>query len=278
MEVREKEGGTSVPSPLEGERQGEGSDIAVLPRFYSELRLAVFHGRRYNRNMSETALIVGAGPRTGGAIGRLAAADGMKVALAARAPDKLSALAGEIGARTYGCDATKRDEVDRLFAAVESELGVPDLVVFNPAGRVAGAIQDIDPEDAERSLAILNGAFLVARAAARGMVARGSGTIAFTGALTSVKAPAGQSVIAMYKFGIRGLAQALARELHPQGVHVGHVYVVGGIAPLDPASRKGEDANALGDEIARAFLTLHRQHRSVWSWELGIGPWSGEVA
>jgi NAD(P)-dependent dehydrogenase (short-subunit alcohol dehydrogenase family) len=228
--------------------------------------------------VAEVALIVGAGPRTGGAIGRLAAAEGMQVALAARTPDRIAGLASEIGAKTYGCDATQRDQVDRLFAAVESDLGVPDLVVFNPAGRVAGAIQDIEPQDAERSLAILNGAFLVAQAASRGMIARGSGTIAFTGAATSVKAPAGQSVIAMYKFGIRGLAQALARELHPKGVHVGHVYVLGGIAPLDPAQRQGEDANALGDEIARAFLTLHRQHRSVWSWELGIGPWSGEVA
>ncbi len=228
--------------------------------------------------MAEVVLIIGAGPRTGGAIGRRAAAEGMSVALAARAPDKIASLAGEIGAKTYACDATKRDQVDKLFAAVEAELGVPDLVVFNPAGRVAGAIQDIDPNDAERSLAILNGAFLVAQAAARGMVARGSGTIAFTGAATSVQAPAGQSVIAMYKFGIRGLAQALARELHPKGVHVGHVYVMGGIAPLDPASRKGEDANALGDEIARAFLALHRQHRSVWTWELGVSPWTGEIA
>ncbi len=227
--------------------------------------------------MTETALIVGGGPRTGGAIGRLAAAEGMKVALAVRHPDRIASLAAETGARTYACDATKRADVEALFAAVESDLGAPDLVVFNPAGRVPGPIQDIDPNDAERALAILNGAFLVAQAATRPMVARGSGTIAFTGAVTSVKAPAGQSVIAMYKFGIRGLAQALARELHPKGVHVGHVYVLGSIAALDPAQRKGEDANALADEIARAYLTLHRQHRSVWSWELGIGPWSGEV-
>ncbi len=227
--------------------------------------------------MTETALIVGGGPRTGGAIGRLCAAEGMKVALAVRTPDRIVPLASEIGARAYACDATKRDQVEALFAAVERDLGAPDLVVFNPAGRVAGPIQEIDPNDAERSLAILDGAFLVAQAAARRMVARGSGTLAFTGAQTSVVAPPGQSVIAMYKFGIRGLAQALARELHPKGVHVGHVYIVGGIAPLDAAARKPGDANALADEIARAFLTLHRQHRSTWSWEIGVGPWSGDL-
>ena len=220
--------------------------------------------------MAGVALIVGAGPRVGASVARLCADDGMQVAAATRGAPKWD-VAG-LGGRAYSCDATERADVDRLFASVTRDLGAPDLVLFNPAGRLAGNIEAVNPDELERPLGILRGAFLVAQAAAKGMLARGSGTILFTGASTSVEAPAGQSAIAMYKFGIRGLAQALARELHPKGVHVGHVYVMGSIAQLDaPAA---DDANAEADAIAEAFMTLHRQHRSVWAWELGVTPWT----
>jgi NAD(P)-dependent dehydrogenase (short-subunit alcohol dehydrogenase family) len=223
--------------------------------------------------MTETALIVGAGPRLGLLTGRVCAANGMKVALAARSPDKIAPDAGAFGARAYACDATKRADVERLFESVGKDLGAPDFVVFNPAGRLAGRIETINPDEFERPLGILRGAFLVAQAAAKGMLARGSGTILFTGAATSIQGPPEQSAIAMYKFGIRGLAQALARELHPKNVHVGHVVVSGGIGALGDA----KDTSARPEEIARAFVALHRQHRSVWAWETIIGPWSGQV-
>jgi len=224
--------------------------------------------------MAEVALIVGAGPRLGASLARLCAAEGMAVAVAARGAPRWDTHA--IGARAYACDATKHGEVELLFESVARDIGVPDLVLFNPAGRLAGTIESIDPNELERPLGILRGAFLVAQAAAKGMLARGSGTILFTGASTSVEGPPLQSAIAMYKFGIRGLAQSLARELHPKNVHVGHVYVIAGIAEL--GAKPGGDGNALSDEIAKAFLSLHRQHRSVWSWELGIAPWTAGIS
>jgi NAD(P)-dependent dehydrogenase (short-subunit alcohol dehydrogenase family) len=223
--------------------------------------------------MSEIALIVGAGPRLGLLIGKACAADGMRVALAARSPAKIAEAASAFGARAYACDATQRADVERLFESVGTDLGAPDLVVFNPAGRLAGPIETINPDELDRPLGILRGAFLVAQAAAKRMLAKGSGTILFTGASTSVQGPPEQSAVAMYKFGIRGLAQALARELHPKNVHVGHVVVSGGIGALGDA----KDTSARPEEIAKSFLALHRQHRSVWAWETVIGPWTGQV-
>lgn len=218
-------------------------------------------------------MIVGAGPRLGAATARLCAAEGMRVAAVTRSAPKWDVAA--IGGRAYACDATEGDDVARLFDTVARDLGPPELVLFNPAARVVGSIESIAPADAMRPMAILQGAFLVAQAAAKAMVARGSGTILFTGSSASVVAPAQQGPVAMYKFGIRGLAQALARELHPQNVHVGHVYVNNAIAELD--ARSPDDANARAEDIAQAFLTLHRQHRSAWAWELGVGPWSAGV-
>jgi NAD(P)-dependent dehydrogenase (short-subunit alcohol dehydrogenase family) len=223
--------------------------------------------------MAEVALIVGAGPRVGAATAKLCATQGMRVAAATRGAPKWDVAA--LGGRAYRCDATMRTDVERLFADVARDLGPPDLVLFNPAARVVGAIETIAPEDAARPMAILSGAFLVARQAATAMLARGSGTLLFTGSSASVVAPANQGPVAMYKFGIRGLAQALARELHPQNIHVGHVYVVNAIA--DPDAAGHDDANARAEDIAAAFLTLHRQHRSAWAWEMGVSPWTGGI-
>jgi NAD(P)-dependent dehydrogenase (short-subunit alcohol dehydrogenase family) len=223
--------------------------------------------------MAEVALIVGAGPRLGAATAKLCAADGMRVAAATRGAPKWDVAA--LGGRAYACDATKRGDVERLFAEVARDLGPPDLVLFNPAARVVGTVETIAPEDAARPMAILNGAFLVAQQAAKAMLARGSGTILFTGSSASVVAPPQQGPVAMYKFGIRGLAQALARELHPKNIHVGHVYVVNAIAELEATG--DADANARAEDIAAAFLTLHRQHRSAWAWEIGVSPWSAGI-
>jgi NAD(P)-dependent dehydrogenase (short-subunit alcohol dehydrogenase family) len=228
--------------------------------------------------MAENAIIVGVGPNLSASLARLFAKEGMQIALAARNADKLKTLQQETGARAYACDASKPADVAKLFESAERDLGPPNLVVYNASGRARGPITEINPEDVERALAVgAYGGFLVAREAAARMLKQGSGTILFTGASASVKGFANSSVFAMGKFALRGLAQALARELHPKNVHVGHIVIDGGIS-VDGANRpgapdRGPDAWLHPDEIAKAYLALHRQHRSVWAWETEIRPW-----
>src|SRR5882724_6370614 len=182
---------------------------------------------------SETALIIGAGPGLSAALARLCASQGMRVALAARRIDKLAGLAGETGARSYACDASKRADVDALFAAVTRDLGVPDLVVYNASARSRGPLVELDPAEVENALLVTCfGGFLVGQAAARLMLPRGTGSIQFSGASASVKGYANSAPFAMGKFGLRGLAQSMARELAPKGLHVAHFVIDGGIAPV----------------------------------------------
>ncbi len=226
--------------------------------------------------MSETALIIGAGSGLSAALARLFAREKMRVALAARRTEKLAPLTAETGARAWRCDAAKRDEVEALFTAVDAELGVPDIVVYNPSARSRGAITELDPAEVENALLVsCFGGFLVAQAAARRMLKRGSGTILFTGASASVKGYARSAPFAMGKFGLRGLAQSLARELAPQNIHVGHFVIDGGIGRAgDPrASERGADGMLDPDAIAASYLHLHRQHRSAWTWEMELRPW-----
>jgi NAD(P)-dependent dehydrogenase (short-subunit alcohol dehydrogenase family) len=226
--------------------------------------------------MSETALIIGAGSGLSAALARLFAREGMRVALAARRTEKLAPLLAETGARAWRCDAATREDVEALFAAVEAELGAPDLVVYNPSARARGAITELDPAEVQTTLMVTCfGGFLVAQAAARQMLKRGSGTILFTGASASVKGYARSAPFAMGKFGLRGLAQSLARELQPQNIHIGHVVIDGGIGRAgDPrAGQRGADGMLDPDAIAASYLHLHRQHRSAWSWEMELRPW-----
>jgi NAD(P)-dependent dehydrogenase (short-subunit alcohol dehydrogenase family) len=226
--------------------------------------------------MTETALIVGAGSGLSAALARCFARDGMRVALAARQPEKLAALAAETGARTYRCDAVRRDEVDALFASVEAELGAPDVVVYNPSYRSRGGITELDPDDVLKAITVTCfGGFLVAQAAARMMLAQGHGSLLFTGASASVKGYARSSSFAMGKFGLRGLAQSLARELAPQNIHVAHFVIDGGIrhAGDERAQGRGPDALLEPDAIAATYLAVHRQHRSAWTWEVELRPW-----
>jgi NAD(P)-dependent dehydrogenase (short-subunit alcohol dehydrogenase family) len=219
--------------------------------------------------MTETALIVGAGSGLSASLARLFAREGMRVALAARRVDKLAALTAETGARAWRCDTVRPDEVASLFAAVEAELGAPDLVVYNPSARSRGPITELDPDEVRNTLMVsCYGGFLVAQAAARQMLKRGSGTILFTGASASVKGYARSAPFAMGKFGLRGLAQSLARELAPQNIHVGHFVIDGGIG-------RAESGDTLldPDAIAAAYLGLHRQQRSAWTWEMELRPW-----
>ena len=222
--------------------------------------------------MSELAMIVGAGPGLSASLARRCAGDGMKVVLAARDVAKLSALMEETGASAHACDASRRQDVDALFDTVLETEGVPDLVVFNASARVRGAAADIDPEEVERAIAISAYAgFLVGRRAAMAMRERGSGSIMFTGASASVKGYPESSCFAMGKFALRGLAQSMARELAPRGVHVAHFVIDGGIASA--ARIPDHDEWLDPDAIADTYLHVHRQQRSAWTWEVELRPW-----
>ena len=225
----------------------------------------------------ERALIVGAGRGLSASLARLFAAEGMTVAVAARNTDKLAGLCGETGARAYGCDARDPAAVADLFAGVTADIGEPDIVVYNPSNRARGPVQDLEPEAVRTALEITCfGGFLVAQAAARQMIARGGGTILLTGASASVKGYPNSSSFAMGKFGLRGLAQSLARELQPRNIHVAHFVIDGGIlqGPDDRrGAERGEDAMLLPDEIAKTYLHVHRQHRTSWTWEVELRPW-----
>ncbi len=225
----------------------------------------------------ERALIVGVGEGLSASLARLFAGEGMTVALAARNADKLAALADQTGAKAYACDAMEPGDVDALFASVTADMGEPDIVVYNASNRARGPITDLDPEAVRTAIMIsCYAGFLVAQAAAKQMTARGSGSILLTGASASVKGYPNSSSFAMGKFGLRGLAQSLARELQPQNVHVAHFVIDGGIAKPgnDPrAADRGEDGMLHPDHIARTYLDIHRQHRSAWTWEVELRPW-----
>jgi NAD(P)-dependent dehydrogenase (short-subunit alcohol dehydrogenase family) len=221
------------------------------------------------------ALIVGAGSGLSGSLARVFAKAGMSVALAARTIDDLAALAKEIGGKAFGCDATKRSDVTKLFTDVEAASGAPDVVVYNASYRTRGPFVELDSVEVERAIAVSAfGGFLVAQEAVRRMLPHGHGAILFTGASASVKGYAQSAPFAMGKFALRGLAQSLARELAPQGIHVAHVVIDGGIRSArrtDPPDRP--DSTLDPDAIAQSYLHLLRQPRNAWAWEIELRPW-----
>jgi len=223
----------------------------------------------------ERALIVGAGTGLSAALARLLAREGMRVALAARNPEKLAPLCAETGARAFACDAVRPGEVRRLYSEVEGALGNPDVVIYNASARARGPLIDLDPGEVERALAVTAfGGFLVAQEAARRMLPGKRGAILFTGASASVKGYAQSAPFAMGKFALRGLAQSMARELAPQGIHVAHFVIDGGIArPGRAAPSDTPDALLDADAIAANYLHVLRQPRSAWTWEIELRPW-----
>jgi NAD(P)-dependent dehydrogenase (short-subunit alcohol dehydrogenase family) len=226
--------------------------------------------------MKKTALIIGAGPGLSASLARLCTGRGMKVALAARNIKKLKTLSDETNASIYNCDASDIDSVSKLFLAIDEDIGTPDLVVYNPSSRVRGPIQELDPQATKKALEVTSfGAFLVAQEAAKRMLIKGSGSIFFTGASAGVKGYANSSVFAMGKFALRGLAQALARELHPKNIHIAHFVIDGGIRSNNRPERvgNGEDNMLDPDAIAETYLQFHNQHKSAWSWETELRPW-----
>jgi len=223
----------------------------------------------------KTALIVGAGEGLSASLARLLAREGIRVALAARGSEKLGALCSETGAKAFACDATAPDDVERLFGLVEREIAAPDLVVYNASARARGAFVDLVPADVAQAIAVSAfGGFLVAQQALKRMLPNGHGAILFTGASASVKGYPQSAPFAMGKFALRGLAQSLAREMSPQGIHIAHFVIDGGIrsaARTEPADRP--DSMLDPDAIAMSYWTLLQQPRSAWSWEMELRPW-----
>ncbi|MEQ8346941.1 MAG: SDR family NAD(P)-dependent oxidoreductase [Sneathiellaceae bacterium] len=221
--------------------------------------------------------VIGAGSGLSASVARLFAQAGHRVALGARDPGKLADLCAGTGARAWPCDATDGAAVDAFFDSVAAEMGVPEVVVFNPSARARGPVAELDREAVRHSLMVsCYAGFLVGQRAARDMLAAGRGSILFTGASASVKGYAQSAPFAMGKFGLRGLAQSMARELAPRNIHVAHFVIDGGIGRPDPDPREGRggpDSQLDPDAIAQAYLFAHRQPRSAWTWEFELRPW-----
>jgi NAD(P)-dependent dehydrogenase (short-subunit alcohol dehydrogenase family) len=222
-----------------------------------------------------TALIVGAGSGLSASLARVLAQEGIKVALAARTPGDLEPLAKETGAAAFACDASKRADVEKLFAELDQTFGAPEIVIYNASFRTRGPFVELDPAKVETALAVTAyGAFLVAQQAARRMLPNGHGAILFTGASAGMKGFAQSAPFAMGKFALRGLAQSLARELSPQGIHVAHIVVDGGIKSARRPEPPDKPASLLDpDAIAATFLHVIHQPRSAWSSEVELRPW-----
>ncbi len=216
------------------------------------------------------ALIVGAGQGLSASLARKARAEGLTPLLAARDTAKLAGLLDDVSGHAHVCDSTDPASVAALFDWVKREFGVPELVIYNPSARARGAVETLDPDAVKNVLMVTAyGGFLVAQAAVKEMLPRGSGSILFTGASASVKGYANSSSFAMGKFGLRGLAQSLARELSPKGIHVGHFVIDGGIGESDDP----ENPKKLHpDHIAETYFHLHNQPRSAWTWEVELRP------
>jgi NAD(P)-dependent dehydrogenase (short-subunit alcohol dehydrogenase family) len=221
--------------------------------------------------MPQGALIIGAGSGVSAAFARVLAANGYRMALASRkaaqrTPDLPEAL-------RIACDASKPEEIARLFAQLDAELPPLSIVLYNPSYRTRGALVELKPDDVQQSLQVTAfGAFLVAQQAARRLLKQGAGTIVFTGASASVRGYAQSAPFAMGKFALRGLAQSMARELSPQNIHVVHVVIDGavrgsGYPEATPDSQLDPDA------IAQTMWQLVQQPRTAWSWEIEVRPW-----
>lgn len=247
-----------------------------------------------NNPSGEVALIVGGGPGISASCARLFAREGMSVAVAARNPDKpvLRDLATKHGIERHGCDAADQSSVSGLFDAVTRDIGAPNLVVHNIDGRVPDifgkGITEADPEVAFKTVKnAAFSAFLVAQQAATRMLARDPdenghrGTIIFTNASAAAKGYPKSGAFAMACQAKAGLAQSLARELMPRGIHVAQVPIDAAIGwTQEDGTRRHrragttvDDNMADPDRIAEVYLQLFRQHRSTWAFEIVLRPW-----
>ena len=215
----------------------------------------------------KAVLIVGAGSGLSASLARAFNSKGMKIVLAARNIDKLDSLKKEIDALVFKCDSTENKSVQNLFLQTDSIIGTPEIVIYNPSLRIVKPFIEYDPDEMLQSIKVNSyGAFLVAHESVKRMLKIGKGNIFFTGSSASVKGFAKSASFAMGKFGLRGLAQSLARELHPQNIHIGHFVIDGGIGK-QPV---GNYQMIHPDEIAKQYLNFYLQDKKAWSWEIEI--------
>lgn len=220
-----------------------------------------------------TALIVGAGPGLSASLARRFVRGGLSVALASRNVEKLKPIVQETGAFAVAADATRPRDVVELFQQVEAKLGVPDVVVYNASARVRGPFVELSSQDVAHAISVsAYGGFVVAQEAAKRLVPLKRGAILLTGASASVKGYPESAAFAMGKFALRGLAQSIARELSPQGIHVAHFVIDGGIR--NPGrTESSPDARLSPDAIAESYWHVLGQDRSAWTWEIELRPW-----
>lgn len=228
--------------------------------------------------MPKSALIVGAGPGISASFARKLATAGHHVTLAARDIAKLQDLSQEIDAATVACNVLEPEDIKRLFETTDTQERDLDVVLYNPSFRERGPFLELDPERTRKALMVTAyGGFLVAQYAAQRMLPNGSGTILFTGASASVKGYAQSAPFAMGKFALRGLAQSMARELGPQGIHVAHFVIDGGVRNADRPERvdgpDNPDSMLDPDAIAETYMHVINQPRSAWTWEMELRPW-----
>ena len=222
----------------------------------------------------ESVVIVGVGPGLGTSLARRFAKSGFSISLVARNREKLLSLVSEIesngtNAIALRADATSESAVKRLFARTEKELGPVRVAVYNAGVRIRKPVLDISSDEFINSWKLsCYGGFLVGREAAKYMIPRGKGSIFFTGATASIKGFPNSAAFAVGKFGLLGLAQSMARELQPKGIHVAH-FVIDGVI-----GRDSKDDKLDPDAIAETYFQVHMQHRSSWSFNVELRPWS----
>ncbi len=233
-----------------------------------------------------SVLVVGAGDATGGAIARRFAREGLIACVTRRTVEKLAPLLERIRsdggeAHGFGSDARKEEDVIELVARIERDIAPIEVAVFNVGGNVRSGITETTAQIYRKvwEMGCFAG-FLVGREVAKVMLPRKQGTILFTGATASLRGSAGFAAFAGAKHGLRSLAQSMARELGPQGIHVAHVVIDGAIDAPFIAERfperyalKTQDGILSPDAIAENYWQLHRQHRSAWTHELDLRPW-----
>lgn len=238
--------------------------------------------------MTPVCLVIGAGDATGGAIAERFAREGMTAVVTRRARniDRLEALVARIEAAggrgvARGVDAREEDETVALFDEIERDIGPIEVCVFNIGGNVRFPIRETTARVFTKvwQMCCFAG-FLAGREAARVMVPRGRGTMIFTGATASMRGGAGFSAFAAGKHGLRAVAESMAREVMAQNIHVAHVVID---AAIDTAwirenfperLEQGPDCVVEPEQIAETYWQIHRQHRSAWTFETQLRPWS----
>jgi NAD(P)-dependent dehydrogenase (short-subunit alcohol dehydrogenase family) len=232
---------------------------------------------------AKTAAIVGVGPGLGRAVALRFAQGGFAVALMARSEEASSSVRGEItsgggSARSFACDASDEASVRSAFARVREELGDPEVLVYNAGAFQMGGVMQLAPADLERTWRVnCLGGLITAQAVLPKMVERGRGTILFSGATAALRGSAQFASLAVGKFGLRALAQSMARELGPRGIHVAHVIIDGGIDTARVramiAGRQSAAPVLLSPAaIAETYWQLHTQDPSAWTHEMDLRP------